>query len=606
MPDVIATKETPEQAKHPFWLLWVLMLSAPIVFLVLLESGLRLFDYGESIPLFLPDKKGTIEYLKINPDIGFRYFRQQKHPPLPIEEYFRKEKPDNGYRIFMLGGSTAVGWPYNNNMAPSRLLERRLRDAFPDRFIEVINLGMTAVNTYTLLDFIDELTEQQPDAVLIYSGHNEYYGALGVGSNESLGRQRWLVQAYLKLQHFRITQLLRDTITLIQSVGQQTDSGGKKKSTTLMQRVVKEAIPYDSPLYWRGIRQYEANLREILEELNNAGVKVVLSELVSNLAGQSPLVSETKHNGVSAGELYLAAKQHEQNGQFDEAREKYFLAKEYDGLRFRAPEEINDVVHSLGDEFSVPVVTMKKYFEKASPNGIIGSNLMMEHLHPNGDGYFLMSEAFFDAIRQNKLISEQWPQELKPAGYYRDDWWGTEYDHVLARLRIRHLMDHWPFKSVEESGKNFRRYKSSGEIESLAMRVFQRRLNSIKAHRRLAKTYEKQGDIDAALREYMAIIGIFPFEVDYYRPPSQLLLGNDRFDEALVLLLRSTEIQPVPEAHTLIGHIYLDRDNLEQAISYFERALELSKEVDPMLIDLLAKAYLETGQHNKAKQLSNR
>ena len=29
---------------------------------------------------------------------------------------------------------------------------------------------------------------QEPDAVLIYAGHNEYYGALGVGSTESLGR----------------------------------------------------------------------------------------------------------------------------------------------------------------------------------------------------------------------------------------------------------------------------------------------------------------------------------------------------------------------------------------------------------------------------------
>ena len=63
---------------------------------------------------------------------------------------------------------------------------------------------MAAINSYTLLDFMDEILEQSPDALLIYTGHNEYYGALGVGSEQSLGNSRWLIHTYLKLRSVKL------------------------------------------------------------------------------------------------------------------------------------------------------------------------------------------------------------------------------------------------------------------------------------------------------------------------------------------------------------------------------------------------------------------
>ena len=86
------------------------------------------------------------------------------------------------------------------------MLEQRLLQTFPGRNIEVINTAMAAVNSYTLFDFVDEIIEQKPDLILIYAGHNEYYGSLGVGSAESLGRFRPVINLYLRLQHLRIVQ----------------------------------------------------------------------------------------------------------------------------------------------------------------------------------------------------------------------------------------------------------------------------------------------------------------------------------------------------------------------------------------------------------------
>jgi len=85
----------------------------------------------------------------------------------------------------------------------SRILNQRLSDAFPEKQIEIVNTATAAINSYALLDFMDEILEKQPDAILIYAGHNEFYGALGVASTETLGKFRPLIKLYLKfyLEH---------------------------------------------------------------------------------------------------------------------------------------------------------------------------------------------------------------------------------------------------------------------------------------------------------------------------------------------------------------------------------------------------------------------
>ena len=128
------------------------------------------------------------KYLRINRHVAQRYFPKGHFIPRPTSDRFLKEKPRGSYRIFALGGSTLAGWPYPNNVMFTRLLQRRLADTFPDKQIELINLGIAAINSYTLLDFMDEVLEEQPDAILIYAGHNEFYGALGAASTVSLGK----------------------------------------------------------------------------------------------------------------------------------------------------------------------------------------------------------------------------------------------------------------------------------------------------------------------------------------------------------------------------------------------------------------------------------
>ena len=97
----------------------------------------------------------------------------------------------------------------------SRYVKKRLELVYPNTPIEVVNISMTAINSYTLLDLFPGILDQKPNLVLIYAGHNEYYGALGVGSVESFGNSRLLIKSILYLNQFKTTQLIRNFITKI-------------------------------------------------------------------------------------------------------------------------------------------------------------------------------------------------------------------------------------------------------------------------------------------------------------------------------------------------------------------------------------------------------
>nr|MDQ3081829.1 SGNH/GDSL hydrolase family protein [Gemmatimonadota bacterium] len=192
-------------------------LSLPFVLFAILEMGLRAADYGGDMPAF--EAAASSPSLRVpSSRLGRRYFPREQYPPSPPGDLFLASKPANSMRIFVLGESSTAGFPYSANGTFSRLLRDVLTDVLPDDTVEVVNLGMAATNSYTIADLADEVVAEHPDAVMIYGGHNEYYGALGAGSTESLGSFPGIVRIYLKLQHLKTFLLLRNASNAVVSL----------------------------------------------------------------------------------------------------------------------------------------------------------------------------------------------------------------------------------------------------------------------------------------------------------------------------------------------------------------------------------------------------
>ncbi len=581
-------------------------LLLPFLLLVFVELGLRLFKYGGDTSLFISAPDEISEYYMINHNVGKRYFFMQNTVPDPSKDLFLKRKPENGIRIFVLGGSTAAGFPYGNNVMFSRILHKRLADTFPYKHIEVVNIAMAAVNSYTLLDLLDEVLEKEPDAILIYAGHNEFYGALGVASNEYMGKIRWFVKTYLELKDLKLFILIRDFIAksskgLKKAVGKDSEMD---PTATLMARIVGDpAIPYGSKTFQLGKMQFERNLIEIVKKVQKHKVPLILSELVSNVKNK-PFKSVYSDTLPPADKIFYRAQETESQGKYSEANRLYRWAKDLDVLRFRAPEQFNRIIHQVADTYHVPVVGMQDYFAEHSKNGIIGYDLILEHLHPNVQGYFIMAEAFYDILRAKRLFSDYWDEKnIKSTSTYLKNWGITNLDSTYEYISLLYLMGGWPFVEMMGPNNTLNNYHPKNKIEKLAIKILTNNAFGLEmGHLELAKSYESEGLYRKAFNEYKALIYMIPYEELFVKGAIEAIIKLKDYNTGLDILFTSNEFRDTGFVNKWIGQLYLANNRSYEAAFYLERAFSVIPG-DIQLVESLYRAYLLNFQFDKIDEI---
>lgn len=547
----------------------------PFILLIFLELMLRVSGYGDNHSLFIthPDE-GFENYWVVNPDIGKKYFRKMEYSS-PAKDRFLKQKPDDVFRIFVMGSSTVVGFPYDNNLMFSRILQERLRDAYPGKKIEMVNTAITAINSFTLADFMPQILKEKPDAVLIYAGHNEFYGAFGAGSNEAIYYNPTLIRLHLKLIDYRVYQLVINAMDRITSIFHNNDADQKRG--TLMSRIVKDAdILYGSDTYLAGIENYRKNMGEMLESAKKETVTVFISDLVSNLRDTKPFKSIASNEIKGADEYYHAARKYEQQGEIQQAKENYLMAQDYDCIRFRASSDIHKIIRQLADQHQAHFVPTLELFQSHSPHGIVGDNLLTEHVHPNITGAFLLSESFYKEIVQSKIIADQVSTETeKSLANFRKDYGFSELDSLIGHHRITNLKYHWPFRDESNGTIDYRLiYKPLGTTDSLAFNVMaKQQISLVEAHEFLADQYWTKGDYLKAWKEYNSLTHIIPSRGLYYRKAADCLLRMTDLPGALHFYERSTEHDPESfYAHFRAGEICMIKNDFESAIAHFQKS----------------------------------
>ncbi|GGW88111.1 hypothetical protein [Alteromonas halophila] len=483
------------------WIFFVITLSIPVLVLGALEGGLRLAGYGKSMPLFIANPSHP-DYILPRPDVLSRYFPEGGTPRVTMEaNFFLADKPENGLRLFVAGGSTAAGFPYGLGASPAGMLERRLRQTFPKRHVEVVNTAMSAINTYLLLDFADEIIAQQPDGILIYTGHNEYLGIFGAGSAYRIGGQ-WLTRAYLTVAHLALVDMLQ------QLLGGMPEDAVSSSRTFMSQVASDTAIPLYSQRYYQGLSQFERNLAQIVDTYTSAGIPVFLSTIASNVRDQPPFASATTPDNAS--ELYHEGHTLLADGQHMEARQTLTEAKDRDLLRFRAPSAMNDIIRTLSDTHSnVQLVDSHQALKARSQDGIVGNSLMLEHLHPNLPGYFILSDAFyqslvtyFDAAPQHQIdTSLAWQQ--RPV---------TVAEEYNGYAQIQALKADFPFSATPQPVV----LSSPADWQqSLGQAYFKKRINWLEMMQQLYAGYMKRNDSAKAAKVLRLMADALPHHALY-------------------------------------------------------------------------------------------
>jgi len=537
----------------------------PLILLLLTEAGLRIIGYGYDLRLFVADKNDS-RYLVMNPNASKRYFTNEENATIGAFESFRKHKPSDTFRIFVLGESTTLGYPYMYNASFHRWLYYRLVRTFPDRRFEIINLSLTAVNSYTVFDFAKEVINYSPDAILIYCGQNEYYGALGVGSTSRLGSNRLAIKGVLYLRSFRLIQLMSSSYLKIKKllVGKQINI-----RETLMKRMsAKQKIPFGSVVYKQGVKQFRRNMNEICRLLSKHQIPVFISNLVSNERDLEPFISTKADTSGSAEYHYQIAVNACQNRNFIRARQEYLKAKDLDVLRFRSPEVFNKIIGDLSPKFpSVYLVDTRKLFQEHSPHRIIGHETILEHVHPNLLGYGLMSEAFYQSIKRHKLISRSWDHEI-PFEQLRREMPITKVDSLKGTFEIHLLKKSWPFRQTDTDTVDFSSRDSFEE--KLALDLFHYKLSWNDATKKQMNHYLHQGDLMNATKVAESAALQYSNDPTFLSYAGKFCMNLHENEKAMMYYLQTFRLIGDKETAQALAILYLKNDEPQKALHYMD------------------------------------
>ncbi len=590
------------QSKAPFYY-YLILFFIPIIFLVLLELGLRIFNYGYDLTMWVNPTEG--KYI-INPEVARRYFSSSNNIPTTIEDVFDVEKKKNAFRVFVLGESTSAGYPYMPMGSFSRYIRKRLELVYPSNTIEVVNISISATNSYTYRDFVPDVIEQKPDLIIIYAGHNEYYGALGVGSLESVSNSPELVNLYLYMNRFKTTQLVKNIIEWFASLLSSDD--GMPKSGTLMSRMAKEKyIELGSEKYQNGITQFEKNFSDVLSMFKEANIPVIVSTQVSNLKDQFPFISINSKKYPRADSTFIKAKKEFKNGNYKSADSLFTLAKELDGLRFRAPGKINFLIKTLGKKYNAAVIDIDSAFRFVSPHGIIGENIMTDHVHPTLNGFHYMGKLFYEKMEEKGYLpknSQPVVESKKQDSLTISNFNISRFDSITAKYRIKLLKNDWPFidpkfkKTYPEicQPKNF--------IDSMSMKFLEGKVSWGKGIEYTAEWYFKNRNVDMYIQHMKTLLYNYPILEPYYQQLEQIctrFLSIKDYKNAEKILLAEYELRPNAFCTKWLGQIYLVNNDAKKAIYYLEQSVEFDFK-DTQTLYNLAGAYALNKDYKKGME----
>lgn len=514
----------------------ILLAVFPLVFFFLLEGLLRIFGIFGQEPFIIDTVKAGKNFHQFHPWVAKRYFDPNKvSVPGLSPEVFEKHKGAKTFRIFCLGESTTAGFPFDCQVPFPKQLQYLLTQAYPDYHFEVINAGISAINSFAVVDLLPDILDHSPDLILIYLGHNEFYGAYGSASTVSLGQNDGFIRFYLKLQKLHTVQMVRRFISFLGAL-----TGKPPAKTSLMVSVIKDqAIPFGSEKYRRTLQSFQNNLDIIVQQCAEKHVPVMLSNLVSNVRDLKPFASlpveispATRHDeylrAIAEGDsLFEAGAFAPSSAAFRRALDvdsssatlwhklgracaalqdsvaasRFFDgAKDRDVIPFRASEQINELIADVANSNKVKFIDILEAFRETSPRRLIGANIMVDHLHPNPNGYYLMARVFFEQIVGADLLKNP------DVTFEPDDhpYYVTDLDWDIGLLKIFEMIHRWPF---EEKAVSFADYQPYGEPAATPIArhyIFVENIWS-RAHYKMAEEYLGRKDFKAARREYLAV-----------------------------------------------------------------------------------------------------
>jgi tetratricopeptide (TPR) repeat protein len=632
---------------------WMFRLLAAIVLPLLLlgglELGLRVAGYGYDTEFFKNIQVSGKEFYINNPEFSLRFFP----PPLarwPDPFIFPVEKPPDTIRIFIFGESAAMGDP-QPAYAASRYLEVLLRNRFAGKQFEVINLGITAINSHVILPIARDCERAGGDYWIIYMGNNEMvgpYGAVTVFGTQAVPRAA--VAFNLEVQKTRLGQLL---------VAGLRKLGGKSKNTAWggMEMFLGNTIVPDDPRKTTVYRNFTANLRDIIGAGLKSGAKVILNTVSVNLKDCPPFASvvdpdlpaakrqqfeslfagakDLQANGNAAGAAGLLAQAVKMDPQHAEvhfrlgqcelaltnpaARQEFQTACDTDALPFRTDSRLNVAIRQVASEQSsegFALCDAEQALAQNCPAGIAGDEILFEHVHLNFNGNFRLGKLWAEQIGQmlesggNMPAQSNWVSQAGCDQALGLSIWNRQFvlQSVIQRMATPPLS--MQFNNDERLAKLHGEETKLRELETEPGAVERVREDYAVAlqmepgdpylYAGLANFLESAGDARGAMAAYQHLRELIPDDFYACLQLGRLLAEHGQPEAGQPILEEATRLRPyVPDAWFQLGNILAAQQKYERARECMAQAAR-NYPGDPSYVGYTAQMLAKLNRHAEA------
>ena len=396
----------------------LITIALPFIALAVVEIALRLFGFG-GYPPFIRSV-GTLpqgeQLCIVEPAASKPYFfANPTRPGYAEQSSFIMPKPKDTLRIFIIGESAAKGYPQPRNLAMSEFLQTMLGDVLPQKRVEVINLGTTAVASFPLVYQVQDALRYQPDWFVFYVGNNEFFGAYGTASINAAGT--------MPLWALKLMRAARG-LALVQAVESVVRAGADENRTLMEQMIGQTFIACDSPLREAAARNLQANLGDMLDQVKAAGVAALVCTTASNESGLAPLGQDDVSNlsgaaqqefnellrqaaacssaqSAQAVELlgkaallaprsaltqFMLANAQANAGDLVGARKAFLLARDLDTMPWRPISVTEQAIRDTAAARGVLLCDIAFKFRNMSARGATDWELLDDHVHPSLQG----------------------------------------------------------------------------------------------------------------------------------------------------------------------------------------------------------------------------
>ncbi|MBS0262689.1 MAG: SGNH/GDSL hydrolase family protein [Planctomycetes bacterium] len=450
-------------------------MAFPFALIAIANLALYVADYGFDTSLVVPVSASQPSRYYLNPRADIVYGLLDLRGPEP--QSFALPKPADTFRVVVVGESSVQGYPYPSELAFPRQLQLVLERQLSQKHVEVLNAGIVGISTTPLVDVVRQVLTSAPDLIVVYAGHNEFYGVGGVASNVSTAPWQF------EVRRFRLAQLFHGRPPITVTAGQD-----------LISTLPQQSSAGQSPrLEAQAREQYRHNLQTIIRICQRAQVPTLLCGVASNLRDQSPELrylaedplaeitlpdqdpndpqslekslvhlrevcsqacAQTPLNAVAH---YRLAQVCEALKDFEAAGAAYRTARDTDVCRYRAPGDFRDIAADLVRQAPpalVKFVDLAPVFQHATTYAVPGGDFFLEHVHFNTEGHWLVARTLGQFIVEG-FQEATWSESALPSTAERDDWLGlVPEDQITAHMLAYMLIQQSPFNRSADAQRH--------------------------------------------------------------------------------------------------------------------------------------------------------